>query len=797
MKKIVLMLITFILLGNIIITENVKAEPPITINGFIYIDGAIKKPQAVRITFPSNSKNGITYENGSYHIVNITGIKNGETGIFNITYNGKLYTPPETVTREDNKNYYTVNLHINVTPVADASGPYIGTKCDSIHFIGSANNGLTPYTWDWDFGDGSEHSNLQNPTHQYINDDSYIAILTVTDSVGTADTDTAQVTITTPALVADAAGLYTSTKCIAVNFTGYANGGCPSYNWDWDFGDGSEHSNLQNPSHHYSNDGNYFATLTVTDKIGMTDNDTASVTISTPTLVADANGPYEGVIGVSISFEGSASGGCKAYEYSWNFGDGTTSTQQNPTHTYTTTGTKTVTLTVTSDSKTDTDTTQATINPTSTITADAHGPYTGYTNTAIQFTGSATGGTTYTWNWNFGDGTTSTQQNPTHTYTTTGTKTVTLTVTSNSHTISDTASVSVITKPFSINDAQLTADAGGPYYEIIDVPIQFDGSKSYNKNGAILTYKWSFGDGNANTSITPTHTYTKEGNYTIKLTVTDDKNKTDTDITYAIITKKPNHPPETPTISGINSTHINTTCNYSIKGSDIDDDKIQYIINWSDRTNQTISPQLKNGTVFNTSHSWSTAGVYIITVYTLDENNATSDKQNYTVLIDIDAHYCGSLGYLIDKNGDGNYDVFYNQIKGKETNIQKNNSEYYIDINDDLQWDYKYNIITNKISEYNSSSKQESSKIIIEPKFIILTIIAIIIIIFLIIILKNLIKRKNETPKEIKQEKEPLLKTKQMQEHTQTNKIYSFYTNDEKTKKMHKDIDKILTKNGK
>ena len=45
-------------------------------------------------------------------------------------------------------------------------------------------------SWDWDFGDGSAHSNLANPTHNYVNNGSqtitFTARLTVTSAAGSA-----------------------------------------------------------------------------------------------------------------------------------------------------------------------------------------------------------------------------------------------------------------------------------------------------------------------------------------------------------------------------------------------------------------------------------------------------------------------------------------------------------------------------------------------------------------------------------------------------------------------------------
>ena len=39
--------------------------------------------------------------------------------------------------------------------------------------------------------------------------------------------------------------------------------------------------------------------------------------------------------------------------------------------------------------------------------------------------------------------------------------------------------------------------------------------------GEDLTYKWNFGDGHTSTAKNPVHKYTKEGKYTVKLTVTN------------------------------------------------------------------------------------------------------------------------------------------------------------------------------------------------------------------------------------------------------------------------------------
>jgi outer membrane protein assembly factor BamB len=61
----------------------------------------------------------------------------------------------------------------------------------------------------------------------------------------------------------------------------------------------------------------------------------------------DVNGPYYGLINISVDFSGSALYGYPPYIWSWDFGDGNTSDEQNPSHVYNSPGRYTVTLTVT------------------------------------------------------------------------------------------------------------------------------------------------------------------------------------------------------------------------------------------------------------------------------------------------------------------------------------------------------------------------------------------------------------------------------------------------------------------
>jgi PKD repeat protein len=66
-----------------------------------------------------------------------------------------------------------------------------------------------------------------------------------------------------------------------------------------------------------------------------------------------------------------------------------------------------------------------------------------------------------------------------------------------------------------------TANAGGPYTGVINVPVSFNGSGSSDPDGDALTYAWSFGDGASSTGASVTHSYATASVFTVDLTVND------------------------------------------------------------------------------------------------------------------------------------------------------------------------------------------------------------------------------------------------------------------------------------
>jgi len=252
--------------------------------------------------------------------------------------------------------------------------------------------------------------------------------------------------------------------------------------------------------------------------------------------VAVINGPYSGEEDSSVSFSsaGSRDPDGEISEYRWTFGDGTHSYEQNPSHTYFEPGTYTVRLRVTDNAgATDSETTTCTVTPTAPTNQDpvaaVNGPYSGEEDSSISFSSAGShdpDGSIVEYRWDFGDGQTSTSANPSHTYQEAGTYTVKLTVTDDQST-TDTSIVTCVISP-KANIAPIPK-ANGPYEGKLNQAISFSAEGSSDPDGILIEYRWDFGDGTFSNEKNPTHTYSKEGDYTVTLTVTDEGGLTSTD----------------------------------------------------------------------------------------------------------------------------------------------------------------------------------------------------------------------------------------------------------------------------
>ena len=114
-------------------------------------------------------------------------------------------------------------------------------------------------------------------------------------------------------------------------------------------GDLSDTSDIQNPTHIYTEAGTYTATLTVTDSVGATASDTAEASVySSDEIIVSIDADSNGFAGYDMFFNSIVHGGTEPYTYSWDFGDETPiNNEANPIHIFEDPGIYSVTLTVT------------------------------------------------------------------------------------------------------------------------------------------------------------------------------------------------------------------------------------------------------------------------------------------------------------------------------------------------------------------------------------------------------------------------------------------------------------------
>jgi len=169
---------------------------------------------------------------------------------------------------------------------------------------------------------------------------------------------------------------------------------------------------------------------------------------------------------------------------------------------------------------------------------------------------------------------------------------------------------------FAINVAALKSNTGGPYYGLINTPIQFNGSGSGGYKP--LRYHWTFSDSSTSAEQNPVHLYKNPGNYTITFTVTDGKGYSITNYSWSWI-QSSNTPPGEPIISGLANGTPGVYYNYSFICSD--ESVIWYYVVWGDGLNSGWIGPYNPDEILTLSHVWSGNGNYTIRAKAKDPYN--------------------------------------------------------------------------------------------------------------------------------------------------------------------------------
>lgn len=534
----------------------------------------------------------------------------------------------------------TANVVVtNVAPVANAGTD--GTVSPGATFtlqasLSDAGVNDAPWNYTITWGDGNSSTGSRSSqggftaTHSYATSGSFAVHLTVTDKDGGSGSDDASVTVlAAPTAIAN--GPYASSEGSPVILSGAgsadADGSVVSYAWD--FGDGSTGTGTS-PSHIYAQDGDYTATLTVTDNDGLTGTTTSVVHVENvaPILgtITGARFPTGGTYTASGSFEDP---GSDAWTATVDYGDGSgvsalslAGKTFSLSHTYAAPGTFTVTVRV-RDDHTDAVGT-STVSVLAAPTAATDGPYASSEGSGVSMSaaGSAdSDGSVVSYAWNFGDGSTATGATQSHTYAQDGDYTITVTVTDNDGLTGTTTATAHVTNvaPSSAMFTGATIVTGDTYTS----------SGSFTDPGSdSWTATADFGDGSganplllSGKTFALSHKYTSAGSFTVTVRITDD-HETSTSTQTVVV-----HAPPVSNAGGpYSSTEGASVALSGASSSDVDGSIVSYAWTFGDGG---------TGSGVSVSHTYAQDGNYTVTLVVTDNDGLTGSSTTTVIVSNV------------------------------------------------------------------------------------------------------------------------------------------------------------------
>ncbi len=383
----------------------------------------------------------------------------------------------------------------------------------------------------WDFGDGKQEQG-RILWHSFTQAGTYIGKLVVSNQCGKTEKPFSVVIKppTDPCLNNNPAILQfevpsTGTTADILRFA--AKGTGTGLEYEWDFGDGLSDQSV-NPVHSYTKPGKYTVKLTIKNQCSEA-TQSKSIQITPPIDPCKDNElrinrlliPESISEGVPVTLGASVTG--RDYLSLWDFDDNTPKERSAaPTHTFAKAGRYKLTLAVTNTcGGVDTQSRIIEVKPNpcrdkKTVVGDLALPATAEEGQTIKLA-ITTPQPDLTYSWQFGDGKTAQSPQVEHRYERAGRYTVR--VTANGTCGADTQQRTIEVKPHPC--AQNKPEVWGLKPSSIIITGQ-PATFSVQSKGKDLKITWDFGDGTTAEGLNPSHTYQKEGEYTIKVVAEND-----------------------------------------------------------------------------------------------------------------------------------------------------------------------------------------------------------------------------------------------------------------------------------
>lgn len=393
--------------------------------------------------------------------------------------------------------------------------------------------------WSWAFGVGTDSSSLQNPGYLYTNPGSYPVFLEVTSDSGCVSSVNDSVAVIVNPLPETSFSIANSCLVDSVNMTDNSTilfGDITQ--WIWYFGNGETDTinapdTIGNVNYLYPNYGNYNVILAAVSDSGCAVQDTQSVSIfEMPVAKIDLNKSC--LFDVAQFSDSSTVATDSVTNWLWEMGDGSSYTSKNPVHTFSTADTFLVHLKVTtsngcSDSTSAVDTVLALPNPQFLTANICQKDTLQLLNQSISVNGFALA--QYAWDIDNDGVSEYATQNTSHHYLIHDSVYVELRV-EDAFGCADSTLKQVFIHPEPIADFNL-----GNACQFQDASFANQTTLDY---GNVVSYSYSFGDGQFSNAINPVHAYANFGSYAVQLQVTTDSGCVDSVSKTIVIHEKPN-----------------------------------------------------------------------------------------------------------------------------------------------------------------------------------------------------------------------------------------------------------------
>jgi PKD repeat protein len=495
----------------------------------------------------------------------------------------------------------TTGVYVRDLAFVDAGAAENACETDADFAI----SGFSPISGTWSGTGITNNSGTFSPTT--VNPGTYPITYFYTDSITGCDTSRIKNVFVHPLSQPDFT--FDTTLCINIPYT-ITDLSTNTTQWFWDFGDGTTYT-TQNPTHTYSQTGNFIIKLTATSVHGCKDSTTLTVFVTEIPTASFTKDTTDGCTPLPVNFTNTSTG--DLMEYSWNLGNNSPLILNlNPPTTIYEDGTQDTTYTITlttsnlCGSADFVDSVLVYPKPQIIFAPDVNSGCTPLTVDLVN----NTSGNPDNFYWNYGDGnldTISNQNTHDHTFYTDTTPTVyTITLIAENECGLDTATTFVTVNPVTVESFFNTDTSIGCQ------PFTTNFT-NYSTQGT--TVIWNFGDGSsADTINSASHTFTQVGTFKVVQYVT---NGCGYDSTFTWITVLPS-----PVATFTNQNNIcedaaltftNTTAN-----------TIGQTWNFGDGTTSTNSVA---------THIYTTAGTYQVTLTVFNNSSQCPGFKTKTITI--------------------------------------------------------------------------------------------------------------------------------------------------------------------